>query len=511
MFIFEIIKLGLNNLRLHMLRSFLTALGIIFGVTSVIVMVSIGEGSKQAALEQIERLGARNIIIRSVKPVETAERQQGQSQGFQAAYGITRTDLSAIRELFPSASNIVPVKAVGQQVVRGPRRKTSQAYGTTPALREVANIRVKRGRYITQQDLASFSEVAVIGETLARTFFPFEDPLGNTIRIDKQVFTVVGVLAPVGLSGGAGAALVGRDLNEDMHVPLTTAKSRFGDTIVRRASGSFSMEEIEISEIYYTADSRKTVLQDAAGLQRLMRVKHPDLKDIELIVPYELLEEAKRVALTWQIVLGSIAGISLLVGGIVIMNIMLASGTERTREIGIRRALGATRQNIVTQFIVETGVLSAIGGLVGVGLGIAISLLFGLIASALSMDAELATRITMWSILLSFGVATGTGLIFGIYPAAPRWPPSRLRCDSSRTSRSMRWMSAASRVSTARSPTRSTTLSSGAGSRCGSSSIGTWTSPSRSSSRTSRARSCAEPRRSRSCPACPPTPRSTPP
>jgi putative ABC transport system permease protein len=417
MFIFEIIKLGLNNLRLHMLRSFLTALGIIFGVTSVIVMVSIGEGSKQAALEQIERLGARNIIIRSVKPVETAERQQGSRQGFQAAYGITRVDLEAIEELFPNAEQIVPVKAVGQQVVRGPRRKTSQAYGTTPALKDVANIRVKRGRYLTQDDLDSFAEVAVIGDALARTFFPFEDPLGNTIRIDQQVFTVVGVLSPVGLAGGAGAALVGRDLNEDMHIPITTAKARFGDTIVRRASGSFSIEEVEISELYYTADSRQTVLQDAEGLKRLMSVKHPQLKDIELIVPYELLEEAKRVALTWQIVLGSIAGISLLVGGIGIMNIMLASVTERTREIGIRRALGATRQNIVTQFIVETGVLSAIGGIVGVVLGIAISLAFGIIAAWLAMDNELATSVTTWSILLSFFVATGTGLIFGIYPA----------------------------------------------------------------------------------------------
>ena len=417
MFIFEIIKLGLNNLRLHMLRSFLTALGIIFGVTSVIVMVSIGEGSKQAALEQIERLGARNIIIRSVKPAETAERQQGQNQSFQASYGIKRTDLAAIEELFPNASEIVPVKSVGQQVVRGPLRKTSQAYGTTPRLRDVANITVKRGRYLTQDDLDKRSEVCVLGDTLAREFFPFEDPLGNTIRIDSQVFTVVGILSPVGLAGGSGAALIGRDLNEDMHIPITTARSRFGDEIFRRTSGSFSAEKVEIEEIYYTSESRDIVLRDAAGLKRLMDVRHSTQNDISMIVPFELLAQAERAALTWQIVLGSIAGISLLVGGIGIMNIMLASVTERTREIGIRRALGATRQNIVTQFIVETGVLSAIGGLVGVLLGVGISLLFGIAADSLPTDAELATSITSWSIFLSFGVATTTGLVFGIYPA----------------------------------------------------------------------------------------------
>ena len=417
MFIVEIIKLGLNNLRLHMLRSFLTALGIIFGVTSVIVMVSIGEGSKQAALEQIERLGARNIIIRSVKPAETAERQQGQDQGFQAAYGIKRTDLDAIRELFPAASEIVPVKSIGQQVVRGPRRKTSQAYGTTPQLREVANITVKRGRYLSPNDLDKRAEVCVIGDSLARTFFPFEDPLGNTIRIDSQVFTVVGILAPIGLAGGSGAALIGRDLNEDMHIPITTAKSRFGDEIFRRTSGSFSAEKVEIEEVYYTAASRETVLRDAERLKRLMEVRHSDQQDLTIIVPVELLAQAERAALTWQVVLGSIAGISLLVGGIGIMNIMLASVTERTREIGIRRALGATRQNIVTQFIVETGVLSTIGGLVGVLLGVGISLLFGFAAEYIETDAELATSVTTWSILLSFGVATGTGLVFGIYPA----------------------------------------------------------------------------------------------
>lgn len=421
MFIYEIIKLGLNNLRLHKLRSFLTALGIIFGVTSVIVMVSIGEGSKQAALEQIERLGARNIIIRSVKPAESAERQQGQQQSFQISYGIKRTDLEAIRELFQNADQIVPVKSVGMQVVRGAKRKTSQAYGTTPTLKDVANIRIKRGRYLTQDDLDNFAQVAVIGDTLARTFFPFDDPLGSTIRIDSQVFMVIGILEPVGLAGGSGAALIGRDLNEDMHIPITTAQSRFGDELFRRTAGSFSAEKVEVEEIYYSAASRDTVLQDAAGLKRLMSVKHAGMNDISIIVPFELLEQAERAALTWQIVLGSIAGISLLVGGIGIMNIMLASVTERTREIGIRRALGATRKNIITQFIVETGVLSAIGGLLGVALGVGISMginpAFEFVKRFTEIDSELATQITMWSIVLSFAVAAITGLIFGIYPA----------------------------------------------------------------------------------------------
>ena len=424
-FLLETIRLGLNNLRLRALRSVLTALGIILGVGAVITMVSIGEGSKRAALEQIERLGANNVIIRSVKPPEAAQAQSGNRRGFSLRYGLTRDDLKVIKQGAPGRI-IVPLKAVGGEVSREAMRQTSQAFGTTPDLLRVARLTVARGRYITSEDMDQRAAVAVIGHELAKALFPFDDPLGNSIRIDRQTFTVVGVLTPVGLAGGAAATLVGRDFNFDLHLPITTAEARFGDLVVRRGGGSFQAENVQVSEIYYEAEGRDTVMLDSAILKRTIEVRHPRMTDVQMIVPFELLENARRTQMTWNFVLGSIAGISLLVGGIGIMNIMLASVTERTREIGIRRALGATRRHIIWQFLVETGVLSVIGGLLGVALGVGASFALeavlpilqrlDLVASSGSRP-DIQTQVTSWSILLSFAVALFTGLVFGIYPA----------------------------------------------------------------------------------------------
>ncbi len=426
-FIFEIIRLGLKNLRLQLVRSFLTALGIILGVGAVITMVSIGEGTKQEALRQIEQLGARNIIIRSQKPPESAAQQGARQTSFIARYGITRSDLEVLRAKFPDAEAIAPVKAVGDRIFHADRRQTSQAFGTTPELLGLANLRIARGRYLTAQDLSSSATVAVIGAEVAKELYRYDDPLHNTIRIDDKVFRVVGILEPVGLGAGAGAALIGRDLNLDVHIPITTARQVFGDLQIRRTSGSFGGEEVQISEIYLSSPSRERVLLDASRVKRLLEGRHKDLADIGIKVPYELLTSARKSAMTWNMVLAAIAGISLLVGGIGIMNIMLANVTERTREIGIRRAIGATRRHIIWQFLVETSVLAAIGGIVGVLLGIAISLGIEplvewlphapIIGSSFDEDAQLSTSITPWSIVLSFVVATLTGLIFGLYPA----------------------------------------------------------------------------------------------
>ncbi|MCH7791723.1 MAG: ABC transporter permease [Planctomycetes bacterium] len=411
-FLFETIKLGVQNLRLHLLRSILTTSGIVFGIAAVIVMVSIGEGSTRQALLMIESLGATNIIVRSQKPPESGQQQGGQQSGFVQQFGITRADLAVIREHFrEGVEAIVPVKAVGGQLLKDDRVQTSQAFGTTPQLRDVANLRVARGRYLSQEDLDRRALVAVIGSEVARALFPFEDPLGDTIRIDEAALTIVGVLEPVGLSGGAGALLIGRDLNLDVHIPLTTAKAKFGDVVIRRQSGSTDAQEVQVSEVYVKVADREQVLIDAARLRRLMDVRHPGLTDIELIVPFELLQAAKNRARTGRVVSAAIAGVSLLVGGIGIMNIMLASVTERTREIGIRRALGATRKHIIWQFLIETSVLSSIGGVIGVGLGIGVSV---------AMEkgiADLPTVITGWSIVVALVVATLTGLIAGMYPA----------------------------------------------------------------------------------------------
>ena len=389
-------------------------------------MVSIGEGAKREALRQIERLGARNIIVRSQPPPESNQ-QGGQRSSRVSRYGLTWEDLRVIQATMRDVETIVPLKEIGGQILRGQRVKTSQAYGTTPELREVANLRIGRGRYLTDADMEQQTMVCVLGADLARQMFPLEDPLGSTIRIDEKAVTVVGVLEPVGLSGGAGAALVGRDLNLDLHIPITTARAVFGDTVVRRSSGSFNATEVHVSELYISSRTRDSVMVDAALLERLMEVRHPGLPDIGLIVPYELLENARQQALRSTLMLMAIAGISLLVGGIGIMNIMLATVTERTREIGIRRALGATRKHIVWQFLVETSVLSMIGGLIGIALGVGVSLLLGwavprlpdlpVVGRFIPVDASLPTQLNGASMVVAFGVAALTGLVFGLYPA----------------------------------------------------------------------------------------------
>ncbi len=425
-FLLETLRLGLNNLRLHKLRSILTSLGIILGVAAVIVVVAIGEGNKRAALRDIEALGATNIIVRSSKPPSTGSASTTQS--FVVNYGIRYQDFRRLQHWMDDARHVVPLKSIGSEIRRGPSRTVSQAFGAVPELQQAANLRLKpRSRYLTPEDMASAAPVAVIGSAVAEQFFPLEDPIGQDLRIDDVVFRVVGVMEPIGFAGGAGSALVNRDLNKDIHVPLTTAQQRFGDVVVRRESGSFSGEEVELYEIYLTAPDTESVLDLAARIEQLVETGHPGMGDVQLIVPWELLENAKKALLVWNIMLVAIAAISLLVGGIGIMNIMLASITERTREIGIRRALGATRRHIVSQFLVETGTLSTVGGLVGIASGIAVALgLRSVVPWLMKLPVfqgvsdgsfKLEPQITAWSIAVSFLVAAGVGLIFGIYPA----------------------------------------------------------------------------------------------
>ncbi len=422
----ETFMLGAKSLRLHALRSVLTSLGIVLGVASVIVMVSIGEGNKQSALRAIQSLGATNIIVRSQRPPESQD-VGSERRSFVAVFGMTQADLNRLNE-FVDAETIIPLKAVGSEISKGALRTTSQTFGTVPELQQTANLHVKAGgRYLVEGDVERRIPVAVIGSEIEKLFFPLSNPVGQQIRIDTRVFTIVGVLEPIGLAGGTGSALVGRDLNKDIHIPLSTAKLEFGDIVVRRQSGSFSGEEVQISEIYIMAPSTDEVVSMADHIRSIMKVGHPDLRDVEIIVPWELLENVRRTTATMNILLTAIAAISLLVGGIGIMNIMLATVVERTREIGIRRAVGASRGDIAIQFLIETGSLSAVGGLLGIALGVGISIglegFFPWLAEMLgwlSVDdvgVKLETQITGWSIIVSFLVAAGTGLIFGIYPA----------------------------------------------------------------------------------------------
>jgi len=412
-FLLETLRLGLKNLMLHKLRSLLTALGIIFGVAAVITMVSIGEGKKIQALAEIKNLGSNNIIIRSVKPPDSGGAPQGRSRMLD--YGIQRRDLRRIEQTVRPIQRVVPLKQVSSTILAGSRRVPGEAYGTLPELLEVTSLTVSRGRYITDRDVNGQEKVIVIGAEVAETLFPLDDPLGEQIRIPPHTLRVVGVLERVGIAGGAGTALVGRDLNYDLHMPLSTARTLYGDVITKRSAGSFEATRTEVSEIYVQVPEQNDVASVAAKIQRVLDVVDTDRSDITLIVPLELIKQAERTQATFNQLMIAIASISLLVGGIGIMNIMLASVTERTREIGIRRAMGATRPHIISQFLVETTVLSGLGGVLGVAMGLGGTALIALL-HYWQYEIE-RPQLTTWSIVASFCVAVGVGIVFGLYPA----------------------------------------------------------------------------------------------
>jgi len=416
-FLLETIRLGLTNLLLHKLRSFLTVLGIIFGVAAVITMVAIGEGNKRKMLAEIEQLGARNIILRSVKPPEPTS--SGQASARMLSYGLKQVDLDRILASVKPLKRVVPLKQVGSRITNGPYLVTATVFGTLPELLELTALRLDRGRYLTDTDLATLDNVAVVGADVASRLFPLQDPLGAEFRIDNQTFTVIGVLKPVGLAGGAGTALVGRDLNFDIHIPLTTARSRFGDMIFKRSSGSMEATRNELYEVYIEVPTSDDVRAVADQVTQILAREHAEAQDAKTTVPQELLEQAERTQRMFNTLMIAIASISLLVGGIGIMNIMLASVTERTREIGIRRALGATRRHIIAQFLAETTVLSGLGGLWGVGFGVGGALLLTFLRS-LSPNAfpNMGDPHTpVWSIVVSFVVSVSVGIVFGLYPA----------------------------------------------------------------------------------------------
>ena len=400
------VRMGLKSLWLHKLRSALTVLGIIFGVCSVIAMLAIGEGASYEAQEQIRQLGSQNIIVNSVKPPEGGT--TATEQTFALNYGLTYLDAARIRSTVPKAEVVVPGRNIRAHISNLSRRVDGTVVGTVPWYRDVANRTLLRGRFLSAMDMATQSAVCVLNEPVARALFPFEDPLGQPLRAGDQCYTVVGILRAMGgkTSKAGGSEPSG---GYDIYIPMTTAEARYGDTIIRRRSGSFEATIIQLHSLIVRVSTLEEVMPTARAVERVIRHAHPKL-DYEIIVPLELLERARATKRIFSIVLGSIAAISLLVGGIGIMNIMLATITERTREIGIRRALGARRRDIVAQFLTETTLLSASGGILGVGLGV-------LIPYIVTRLAGMLTIVTAGSAVLAFSISVAVGLIFGIYPA----------------------------------------------------------------------------------------------
>jgi putative ABC transport system permease protein len=420
-FFFETLRLGIKNLHLHKLRSFLTTLGIIFGVASVIIMVAIGQGAKRAALDQIRQLGATNILVRSKRPPESNEASGRTTRVLD--YGIKRSDLNKLVSLLDDGRNprglvkVVPLRDTEQKVVLRDLRANADAIGTTPDLFEVINLRLARGRYFSKVECDGCAAVCVLGSAAARDLFPYQDPLGQEIQVGGTgqglvILTVVGVLDPTGLRPGSeGASLMQRDLDEGVYFPLPLAQQTFGDAIVRRQSGSQERRQIELSDVWLQAHRMEDVEQLTKIVENLMNVGHANMTDVEIKAPLQILRNAEALQHTFNLVLVTLASVSLVVGGIGIMNIMLATVTERTREIGIRRALGAKQRHITFQFLVETTVISLAGGLVGILIGVGFATILPMLVQ------NYPTAITPWSVAVSFTVSGVVGIGFGLYPA----------------------------------------------------------------------------------------------
>lgn len=401
--IFRDIGLGLKNLALHKLRSFLTTLGVVFGVGSVIAMLAVGEGANQEALEQIRRLGSNVIILRSVRSVEEATAAQRTT--FMSVYGLLYDDETRIRETMNSVRRTVPARIMRQEARVDGRRLDLRVVGTTPDWFNVVERPLLAGRALMERDMLAQAPVAVLSEAAARRLLAAGHAIGQPVRVGSEVFEVVGVLE----AGGGAAGDMRLDTDADIYIPINTFRERFGEIIVQRQSGARAVELVELHRIIVEVHDIEQVETTAAAIRAMLERFHPR-EDYAIDVPLALLRQAEATKRTFNIVLGSIAGISLLVGGIGIMNIMLASVTERTREIGVRRAIGARRRQIVSQFLVETVVLSCVGGGIGIAIGISIPWL-------ITYFAGMPTVVTTASLVLAAGISMSIGIVFGLYPA----------------------------------------------------------------------------------------------
>jgi putative ABC transport system permease protein len=401
-------KLGMKSLLLHKLRSGLTVLGIVFGVAAVISMLAVGEGSSREQQERLQALGAVNVIYRSVKPSEEAQAAGGRPARI-LNYGLKYEDYDRLLATVPTIRRALPIREIKKEIRYLNRALEGRVVGTTHLYAEFNHLSIDRGRFLTEADNEHYDNYAVLGHGVAEKLFPYEDPIGQSVKLGSDYYVVVGVTANRASTAAIGGSLNSQEYNKDVYIPLNTCRLRFGERIIDNRSGSMSAEETQLSQITIQLGDVSEVRPSAPIIEAAVKPWHPK-KDVELVVPLELIEEAERTARQWSFVLGTIASISLLVGGIGIMNIMLATVTERTREIGIRRALGAKRRDITEQFLIESVVLSGVGGLLGVCLGVTLPY-------AIVYFASMKAIITSSSVILAFGISVGVGVLFGLYPA----------------------------------------------------------------------------------------------
>ncbi|MGF1581270.1 MAG: ABC transporter permease [Gemmataceae bacterium] len=416
--------MAMRSLWLHKMRSFLSVLGIIIGIAAAITLVAFGNGSMQDALDDIKRQGATNIIVSSIKPPDDSTTA---TRSFFLDYGLKQRDLNALRQL-NTVRSYVPMRNFAHDIRRLDRMCRGRIVATTEAYRNVNRFKMVAGRFIEDArdgndygDDREVRNVVVLGWNVANELFPFESPFhpdgrGKTVVLNKQNYTIIGVIGErMSVGSSTGNATV-QDFNNDVYIPMRTCELRFGPKIYIRQSGSRSGEIVKYHQIVLTVREMSEVRPTSKVVKRILERNHKQKKDWTVAIPLDRLDAAERTRERYGLLLLLISSISLLVGGIGIMNIMLATVTERTREIGIRRALGAKRRDIIAQFVIEAVVQTTIGGILGVAFGLAIVLGVPVIWEAIT-ETPLPAQLSLYSIFLSLGVAAGVGIVFGLYPA----------------------------------------------------------------------------------------------
>lgn len=418
------------------IRSLLTALGIIFGVAAVIAMLAIGNGAQQEILNQIKLVGVNNIVIKPIieqKEEKLAEESNGKKEKKKFSPGLTVRDVHSIQQTIPGLTRISPEIILNTNVIRSGIRRSAKLVGVEPAYFEIYDFQLAEGVMFNAEQLRIGAPVCIIGSSLKSRFFPTQSPIGKSIKVGPHWLTIIGVTRERLVSQSSISKLGIRDFNMDIYAPLQTVLIRYEnrDLITTEAlrlanlrsqgviflTGNESEESELEKKNYHQLDRLVIQVEETNKLQpvaeimsRLLTRKHYEMVDFEIEIPELLLKQQQRTNDIFNYVLGAIAGISLLVGGIGIMNIMLASVLERIKEIGLRLSIGAQKSDVVQQFLFEAVMISVTGGLIGVILGISLAYL-------VSTFADIPTIITLSSILISFGVAATVGLIFGIAPA----------------------------------------------------------------------------------------------
>lgn len=393
----EIFNLCLNSFKTHKLRSFLSALGVLFGVGAVIGMLSIGEGAKQEVLNLIKMMGEKHIIIKVSK--DFGKNNENKDKKF---YGLGFSDLRFLKEGLPDLKALSPMKKFENLEVYSKEGETTKAnlLAVQKDYKELVNLPISEGRFFVESDENGDFEVCVLGKKISLKLFGSENPFGKKIKILNHWYTVVGIVSNIKVKKGQLEGIEAEEFDKAIYVPLKSFILKEG---IKRNDSTF--DEISIS-----LNNLRGLKEKKIYLEKLFKRLHQKVEDVEIVVPLLLLKQKQETQRIFNIVMGAIAGISLLVGGIGIMNIMLASVLERIREIGIRRAVGARKKDIMLQFLFEASFISAIGGFGGIILGF-------IIAKGVSFFAHWTTNVPFWSILLSFGISISVGIIFGYWPS----------------------------------------------------------------------------------------------